>query len=96
MRGQQKGWCLNASLPKPPIRNVVRMGTIEEYVDLNGSYMVIYFNSACILPLQPGLQMVCLQTLFLMMMTQPGPQYSQANDILVHWRLMTEETDAYM
>ena len=84
MRGQQKGWCLNASLPKLPIRDVVRMGTIEEYVDLNGSYMVIYFNSACILPLQPGLQMVCLQTLFLMMMTQPGPQYSQANDILVH------------
>lgn len=30
-----------------------------------------------------------------MMMTQPGPQYNQANDLLVHWRLMTEETDAY-
>ena len=39
--------------------------------------------------------MMCLRTLFLMMMTQPGPQYSQANDLLVHWRLMTEETDAY-
>ena len=47
MSGQQKGWWLNASLPKPPIRDVVRMGTIEEYVDLNGSrtcHMVIYFR----------------------------------------------------
>ena len=44
MRGQQKGWWLNASLPKPPIFDVVRMGTIEEYVDLNGSHMVIYFR----------------------------------------------------
>ena len=98
MRGQQTGWWLNASLPKPPIRDVVRMETIEDYVDLNGSrtcHMVIYFNSACILPLQPRLQMVCLRTLFLMMMTQPGPQYSRANDLPVYWRLMTEETDAY-
>lgn len=39
--------------------------------------------------------MVCLQTLFVMMMTRPGPQYSQANDLLVHWRLMTEEKDVY-
>lgn len=34
--------------------------------------------------------------LFLMMMTQPGPQYSQAEHLLVHWRLMTEETDAHV
>ena len=39
--------------------------------------------------------MVCLRRLFLMMMTQPGPQYSQAKDLLVHSRLMTEQTDAY-
>ena len=36
--------------------------------------------------------MVCLRTLFLAMMTQPGPQYSQANDLLAQWRLVTEET----
>ena len=44
MRGQQKGGWLNASLPKPAIRDVVRMGTVEENVDLNGSHMVIYFR----------------------------------------------------
>lgn len=32
------------SLPKPPIRDAVRMGTIEEYGDLNGCYMVISFR----------------------------------------------------
>lgn len=36
--------------------------------------------------------MVCLRTLFLAMMTQPAPQYSQANDLLVQSRLVTEET----
>lgn len=41
--------------------------------------------------------MVCnLRMLFLMMMTQPGPQYSQAEHLLVRWRLMTEETDAHV
>ena len=38
---------MNASLPKPPICDVVRMGTIEEYVDLNDSrtcHVVIYFR----------------------------------------------------